>query len=89
MIKFQSSNGSLCGGFSDQPWQSDIPRGKYIPSDRWDFKYTHSTIFIILWNLIEWPNCILASTNQRKSILLLHDVSYQSASLVPMVHSYI
>ncbi|XP_068752362.1 serine-enriched protein-like [Montipora capricornis] len=29
-----SSNGSLCGGFSDQPWQSDIPRGKYIPSDR-------------------------------------------------------
>ncbi|XP_029179236.2 uncharacterized protein LOC114977880 [Acropora millepora] len=28
------SNGSLCGGFSDQPWRSDIPRGKYTPSDR-------------------------------------------------------
>ena len=34
--KFQGSNGNLCGGFSDQPWRSDIPRGKYMPSNRWE-----------------------------------------------------
>lgn len=28
------TNGDLCGGFSDQPWRSDIPRGKYMPSKR-------------------------------------------------------
>lgn len=28
------TNGNLCGGFSDQPWRSDIPRGKYMPSKR-------------------------------------------------------
>lgn len=28
------SNGNLCGGFSDQPWRSDIPRGIYMPSTR-------------------------------------------------------
>ncbi|KAM7440204.1 hypothetical protein ABFA07_010517 [Porites harrisoni] len=28
------TNGNLCGGFSDQPWRSDIPRGTYMPSNR-------------------------------------------------------
>lgn len=34
-IIYQGTNGNVCGGFSDQPWRSDIPRGKYMPSERW------------------------------------------------------
>lgn len=36
----QGSNGNLCGGFSDQPWRSDVPRGIYMPSTRYELDKT-------------------------------------------------
>ena len=51
-IIYQGRNGNVCGGFSDQPWRNDIPRGKYMPSERWVSCLKICWKLFYLWNVL-------------------------------------